>query len=500
MLDIIGQLVDLAFDHSDVNGLEKALNWVDQAGERELSAPERAILFYFKANCWANIQILKRKGKVETWDWEQVEFEQQIICLRNAIRAAELEGFPVYQMCQVYTNLANTLNSVGRFVEAIHYWNKAIDLKNDFSMAIGNFGYALFYYAQLLYDHGHSCLFLRFAHNKLHQAINGQIEGDALTGFIETIQRIENMLRPDCLKESLDMEGYSLGDTPEEKRYRGWCLKERLFLNPLNDLGPYPIANQDVLTCPSIVAPIGEGPVYHAFYNALKQEFVSARWLTYEGIFLSSTHFSDKDVLLYNTLDSPIYGISIQKTCLAFRLAYSLFDKIAFFLNSYLDLEIHERKVNFRTIWYKNQRQKEGLREEFRRKENLPLRGLFWLSKDFYCNDHDFREAIEPESKDLQNTRNHLEHKYLKIHDNLWHGRSEGENEFLKPFDDTLAHSVYREEFERKTINILKLARAALIYLSLGIQAEEKLRTKSRSEEKIVPPIMLDLWDDDWKW
>jgi LA2681-like HEPN len=41
---------------------------------------------------------------------------------------------------------------------------------------------------------------------------------------------------------------------------------------------------------------------------------------------------------LYNTLDYPTYSVAIEKVKAAYRLAYSLFDKIAFFLNAYLDL------------------------------------------------------------------------------------------------------------------------------------------------------------------
>jgi hypothetical protein len=78
-----------------------------------------------------------------------------------------------------------------------------------------------------------------------------------------------------------------MGKSPEERRCRRWCLQNTLFINPLNDLGPLSIAAQDVLTLPSLIVSIATGPTVPeiiGFFNQMKQEFVSARYLYYEGI------------------------------------------------------------------------------------------------------------------------------------------------------------------------------------------------------------------------
>ncbi|MBW1999919.1 MAG: hypothetical protein JRJ29_18405, partial [Deltaproteobacteria bacterium] len=98
-----------------------------------------------------------------------------------------------------------------------------------------------------------------------------------------------------------------------------------------------------------------------------------------------------------------------EKMKASFRMAYSLFDKIAFFLNHYLRLSIPERNVSLRTIWYKSQNRKGGLRDEFTQRQNWPLRGLFWLSKDLYEDKPGFKESIEPDAQELHEIRNHLE-------------------------------------------------------------------------------------------
>ncbi|MFC3656462.1 LA2681 family HEPN domain-containing protein [Xanthomonas hyacinthi] len=88
--------------------------------------------------------------------------------------------------------------------------------------------------------------------------------------------------------------------------------------------------------------------------------------------------------------------------------------------------------------------------------------------------------------------RNHLEHKYVKVH------------ELLLPvsdvdgrFRDTLAYGITRSDLEQKTLRLLQLARSALIYLSLAMHQEERRRSKGRSG--LSAPMPLDVWRDEWK-
>ena len=64
---------------------------------------------------------------------------------------------------------------------------------------------------------------------------------------------------------------------------------------------------------------------------------------------------------------------------------------------------------------------------------------------------------------------------------------------------DTLAFSVYRREFEVKTLKLIKMARSALMYLSLAIHAEEKQRRTENEHKTITPKVALDIFEDDWK-
>src|SRR5262249_20765766 len=156
---------------------------------------------------------------------------------------------------------------------------------------------------------------------------------------------------------------------------------------------------QDVLSLPSITTSIGQFPPLIGFFNQMKQEYVSGRWLLYEGLHAASTHFSDHNVLLINTLDYPSYGLAVEKVKAASRIAYSMFDKIAFFLNEYASLGIKSRDVYFKTLWYDRHKKPRTVRKEFASSRNWPLRGLYWLSKDLF--DPELQAVMEPEAQEL---------------------------------------------------------------------------------------------------
>ena len=503
-LNHLARLIDLAFFFKHVDGTKRALEVGEEITKRSLTPAQTAILDYYLSNAWSNRKQLERPVGHDEWKWEQPEVEKQIIYLRRALGSDGFQELDALRRCQILTNLGNLLNTVGRFVEAIGYWDKALAILPSFGMAQGNRAYGLITYANALYDTGQQPIFLRHAHAGLRTALSSKpddvcgVDQWARDIFKEKLAWLEATLMPEFLSQGTQMDDFPLGDSEDEIKYRRWCLRRRLFLNPLNDLGPYSIAARDVLTTPSIVVELGEGMHFQGFYNQLKQEYASARYVYYEGTTSTTPHFSDKDVLLFNTLDYPCYSLAVEKVKIAFRMAYSLLDKVSFFLNHYLALGIPKRRVGFRSFWYAGQERQRGLRPEFETCDNWPLRGLFWLSKDLYENTPEFRECLEPDAQELDVVRNHVEHKYLKLHENLWAGPSDEGTVFgVRP--DTLAFSVYRSHFTAKALRLLEITRAALIYLTLTIHAEEKKREQARPKKGLVLPMLADTWEDEWK-
>jgi hypothetical protein len=497
-LNRIGTLIDVATDLGREEGITMALAWSDELACHPLSDADATLLEYFRANAWEARKLQKHRDDTALWNWEQPEAQQQILHLRKAIRHPGYQKLDSVRQCQIQTNLGNQLSHIGRFVESLPRWEGALAIRPRFGMALGNRGYGLKQYGHALYDPGHAQVFFATAHAQFSAALAREAEFEGYdqdqikVRFAELLSEIEEHVDVEAVRASIKLEGYDLGESTGEQAYRRWVLDERLFLNPLNDLGPYTIAARDILSLPSYTTPIGEPPTLIGFFNQMKQEFVSARWFLYECIQSDEPHFSDRDVTLYNTLDYPSYALAVERGKAAYRIAYSLFDKIAFFLNDYAKLGVHLKGVYFRTVWYTGQDAKRGvIRDELVKMQNWPLRGLFWLAKDLF--DPDLQDSAEPEAQELYVIRNCLEHSYLKVHEML-----PSPSDTHDPFRDRLAHSVQREAFIAKTLLVLRRARAALIYLSLGMHQEEKRRAAGE-KDGLIAPMHLDHWDDDWK-
>jgi len=495
----IADLVNLADDLRKKEGAERALEWCDAFEASGISDAHLAVLNYFRANAWAALTSIRSVDKKTTWAWDQPEIAKQILHLRKALNSPAFDHLPSLYRCQILTNLGNQLDAVGRFVEALEYWTRALSIDKNFWMAQGNRGYALIHYAKAHYDRGQSAALLLFAHRDLSAAISlasnhpGLGHGEALEAFVTQKTHAEAGINIEKASKLIKLDGHDLGETKEEERYRRWCLSNRLFLNPLNDLGPHTIAARDTMTLPDFVTKLKEPPWPVGFFNQMKQEFVSARWMYYDGLNSTEAHFSDRDVLLYNTLDYPAYGLSVEKTKVALRTAYSLLDKIAFFLNKYMKLNVPPGDVSFGRIWRTKERA--PVRPEFEQSENWPFRGLYWLSKDVL--DKEFKGSTEPDARELHDIRNHLEHKYLKVHEMLVTRPLDPDSPLAWLVDD-LAYSIVRPEFNAKALRVLKLARAALMYLSLGMNREEKRRAAKPGKDMIAS-MPLDTWEDEWK-
>jgi hypothetical protein len=500
-LERVGLLIDLSGDLASEEGTARALEWSDELERGSLSASDAALLKYFRGNAWANRQKARHSDRSAAWAWEQPELQQQLLHFRGAVQHDGFGKLPDLRQCQIFTNLANQINTVGRFVDAQEYWNRALAMRPRFGMALGNRGYGLAEYARALYDRGHQRVFLRRAHKSLSAALSdkAEYEGrgyDGAKAFFANIRdQIAARIDVEEVERGTDLDGHEIGTSEEERAYRLWCLNNTLFLNPLNDLGPHRIAARDILHLPIFVTSIDEPPALPGLFNQLKQEFVTARWLYYDGRRSNGVHFADRGVSLYNTLDYPAYSIAIEKVKAAYRLAYSLFDKIAFFLIAYLDLKLDESRVYFRGVWYLNADRKQGIRPEFDRSENWPLRGLYWLAKDLF--DKGFHDITEPDAQALYAIRNQLEHRYLKVHE-IYSPPPANPTAADRMWIDDLAYSIQREDFDAKTLRVLRHARAGLVYLSLAMHREERRRTEGKDDTRAMP-MSFDLWKDDWK-
>ena len=270
--------------------------------------------------------------------------------------------------------------------------------------------------------------------------------------------------------EDFNLNQWPLGTTEEEREYRLWCLRERLFLNPLNEAYVESVAATDVLHLPNHTYKIGEIPRFPAYYNLLKQEYISARYRLYRATHQHDPGVLMGDVLMLDSGEGQALGHYTEDLKAAFRSAYSLFDKIALFLNDYFQVGLAVGGVNFRRVWSeKSSGGVSPVRPTFMGRRNWLLRGLYFLSKDLF--DEEFEEVAEPDATELAGLRNQIEHRFLSLLHS--EGGVSTDTHRLIPMG----------AFQRKTLRLLKMAREALIYLSLAMHREEVLRVEDNGDE-----------------
>ena len=318
----IGRLIDACRSSRHAAGITRALQWSDALEARGLSSAEQAQLNYFRANAWSK----RRPQHAQAWRWEQPAQREAILCLRRASTADGFAQLHRNSRCEILTNLGNELNTAGRMVEALEPWHTALAIEPEFWMARGNRGRGLVRYGRSLYDDELVAIFFFYAHKDLAQAIEDAAKHPE-SGYAEARKYFEDQKA--WIEGHLDVAGFGanfepddglLGRSHAEQSYREWCLANRLFLNPINDVISRTLAAHDNLSLLDFQTKLSEPPVLIGFFNQLKQEYVTARWGYYCGVHADRAHFSDRYVSLSNTLDYSSYGLAIEQVRTAFRV------------------------------------------------------------------------------------------------------------------------------------------------------------------------------------
>lgn len=491
----IGGLIDDALDTSFERGAKRALYLLDEMSKRELADPDGALVEYFRANAWAALSQIKKVR--QSWSWEAPERQAEILALSRASNHPGFASLDKVRQCQILTNHANLLNMVGRSIDAIAIWDAALKIIPGFAMARGNRGYGLQCYAGIVDDNRERAILALHALDGLRSttaddAFYDSFDPRALAYFGGQAAELAKAVNVNAVRELQNLDcGYE-GRSKVERAYRFWCLEHRLFLCPLNDLGSHLTAAVDDLMLPSLTEGLNDRadgylpPPIVGLFNQMKQEYVSARFTLFEGMSSTQVHFSDRKVALTDTLDYPLYSLASERVRMAFRIAYSLLDKVAFLINRYWALGKKPDRISFKNVWMVEN--KARLLPQFEAHDNLPLRGLFWLSKELF--DDELKQTTSADARELHSIRNALEHTYLRV--------SEG---WAKPYmingasKNEFGISIGSDELEAKSIRVMQIARSALFYVSFAIGVEER-KKRSAIPDQLVGSMSLYGLDD----
>lgn len=462
-LALLAEVIDLGSELGREDAIAHAITLAEVFREQHPSPKEEALLLYFLGNAWDARRRLQTATNNGRWAWDLPAINEEILAYRRALKHPAFPELDRLRRCQTLTNLGNVMSSLGRFVEALEYFDRALREDKNFGMAHANRAACVMAYAGALYDPGQQIVFAAEAARALERAVALPLEPGFGQYFSNLLDRARNASASSRFVNISALRDFSLGSSAEEIRFRRWVLEERLFLNPLNDLGVYEVAGRDVIHLPTMRVDAEIATGFHGFMNQLKQEYAFARTLLFESR-NSDGDFTDRELGLIDTLDGTIFGARAERSKIAFRSAYSILDKVSVFVSLYFRLG--DEKVSFRDVWFVKRDQKKGVQPCFAGRANWPLRGLYWLAKDLYEDDPAFQSAMTPEAQATATMRNRLEHRYVKVY-------REGAGTVFAPSADPFAYKIEERELEARASRMLKLARAALLYLALAVHVEE---------------------------
>ena len=356
--------------------------------------------YYLGTGLGTYSDYLVRSGKKHT-DADVIEIRRtSMFYLRKglALYNPTVHTDPRAQL-RILTNYANELDTAGRVLEALRIYRRVIDISDRFSIARGNYGRALQFLANMVNDGGHYKELHCYAYQAIKEALSiedSDMHEQAVEAFQKIVDEYEALPTKDILVEPIVNEEHKMGDTDEEIEYREWCLKHHLFLNPLNEVRELETAfahdpltittyTEDMHAADAVSGSPAEPPRWFAMLNQLKEEYVYARYLCFEGAEkYGDVHFADKDVTIsLANFDYTNYSIRIEQLKSSFRILYSMLDQICFFVNDFWQLGLDERKADAYHI----------CKSANFPEDNIVLMSLYWVLCEFF---EKYGEAEDP--------------------------------------------------------------------------------------------------------
>src|SRR5262249_25210886 len=111
---------------------------------------------------------------------------------RRAIQDLNVKHFSNGLACQLWTNYGNSLDFIGRYVEAIDAYDAALRINPNMGMALGNKAVALAYIAPVIWGYTHR--FYLEAIRLLENALKQPLHPEAKPGFEHELQKLKHIL------------------------------------------------------------------------------------------------------------------------------------------------------------------------------------------------------------------------------------------------------------------------------------------------------------------
>lgn len=377
---------------------------------------------------------------------------------------------------QVWVNFGNCLEYLGRGMESLYAYDEALRIDPKFAMAIANKAITARHFASI------SGSFTAAIHIDAYHSIKSVINDEELVAigglearqhFMAVLQEIEAQVTDkQVLTKRVPHPRYD--DThfsAFEKFYIQFCIRQKLFLNFHVHDDTCKAAIVDPIFI-SITTPLDDTTTFYnlaRYINQIKEDYAVARLLLVQ----SQLRRKDLDRLserttFVNPLDYSQWHLYYGLLKSAFKETFNILDKIAVFLNRYYALGLREQRVSFDSIWLKDTKKDAAMREALLDSENMSLYALYDIFQDFQSGYY----------QTLKDIRNALTHRQLSI--------VEISSAGIQKDGDLLC--VRSDEMLKQTIQLMRLVKAAIIYLVNAVTIQEKKKQSNADIKTLIIP------------
>lgn len=465
----VGLLIDIGFGLKDEKMITDAIN----EGENNLAGIRNKDLLanmnYNLANGYLSLSNLFERNESYTFV-KSCNLQKSKSKFRDTIK--------IFNECnndfkkQVWVNYGNCLDTIGRTLESLYAYDKALKIDKNFSMAIGNRAQALAFFADISGKY-RDAIYIE-AYQELRSVINNEdvisFGGiSAKKSFESKLKEIESMFKDkSILEKKLEHPKYNESRLSKfEKFYINFCVNEKLFLN-------FHIHKDNCeasIVDPIFISLITDMDDNETFYrlakniNQIKEDYAVARLLLIQSQYRKKEFGNiSKRTTLINTLDYSQFNIYIGLLKSAFKEALDILDKIAFFINDYFCFGLREKRIYFTSIWEKDNE----IRNEILESKNFSLYALYDIHRDIKTNYY----------QKIKDIRNSITHRKLVVYDSVltdWDTKDDRVN-------------IGYDSFLSETINVFQLVKSAIIYLINFVNIEEKRKIR----KGLVAPMITD--------
>lgn len=464
-----------------------------------------ARLYYTLGNC---AQALYKYSQL---DWFSEDLGKAVIYFRKALYVIKKINSPttteLILKSLIETNLGNTLSSQGRVFCAIPMWDSALKYKDINPVPIISKANNSLFIASSIYDPSHSEYYYFTAYQLINEGIKHldnlypeqKIAYEPSGNLMQFKSWFEEMFN---IQEFSYFESYKQScESRKKSDYLKWCGDNKLFLNDLNDVSTSEIVYQDIISLPPFSQIINstltmhEELVYHGNYDELKNDYCYARYLCFSAKDIPNyqNHFFNDTYPHVDDMTGSINNLKSNHYKSAFRILYSLFDKIAYFIHRFFDLNniSNDKHISFEKLFRKLGDRKWKPNVKLKDSKNYFIHALFYILKDMRdAGDNSKNDGLDldprsscldPDSQSFYKIRNAMEHRSLTIVDDLSYEIAQSDNLYKQSVYTKLKKEIteYQERSEILSKEIISAKKGKNQDLIIKLESEKKILDKS---------------------